>query len=314
MDFSRRDMLGATGALIVGAAGAGQVLGAPQDIEIEVFAGSEYVILHNTGDEDVDLAGYRINFEYGGEYVQDYEFEDGTVVRANGDLVVVTGADPSEGYSSAPAGDVNAGYDDDGQVLNDDDPDGVALLDPAGNVVASREINTPSPTATATRTPTEEPTETATPEPEDTPTPTEEPKETPTATEEPTETSEPTEEPEDTPTSTPDDGEGGTASVTFDDQDSNGSSVVVQRATLSDGGFLVVHDGSGAVLGNSAYLEAGTQSNVEVTLDDPITDTQTLIAMAHTDDGDRSYEFPDADGPYTAGGAPVTDDARITIC
>jgi hypothetical protein len=108
-----------------------------------------------------------------------------------------------------------------------------------------------------------------------------------------------------------------TASVTFDDQDSGGSSVVVQNATLSDGGYLVIHEESdgapGAVIGHSAYLDSGTHENVEVTLDDPIASTQTLIAMAHTDDGDQEYEFPDADGPYTADGAPVVDDACITL-
>jgi hypothetical protein len=35
--------------------------------------------------------------------------------------------------------------------------------------------------------------------------------------------------------------------------------------------------------------------------------------MLHTDDGDQTYEFPDADGPYTAEGEPVVDDASITV-
>lgn len=305
MDFSRRDVLGATGALIVGTAGAGQVLGAPQEIEFkEVNAEREFVVLHNTGDEDVDLGGYRIDFEYRGEDTQDDQFPAETVVEANSDLVVATGAGPSEGYEAAPPADVDAGYDEDGQVLNDDTPDTVAVIAPDGTVIAIREINTSSPAPTATRTPTQEPTETPSPEPEETPAPTEEPEATP----------EPTEEPDSTPTPEEGDTGGGAASVTFDDQNSDGRSVVVQGATLSDGGFLVVHDGSGAVRGYSDYLEAGTHSAVEVTLDDRITETQTLVAMAHTDDGDESYEFPDSDGPYTAGGAPVTDDARVTVC
>ena len=104
-----------------------------------------------------------------------------------------------------------------------------------------------------------------------------------------------------------------TASVTFGDQDSDGSSVVVQSATLSDGGYLVIHDESGAVLGHSAHLDAGEHSNVEITLDSSISSDQTLIAMAHTDDGDQEYEFPDADGPYTTDGKPVTDPATITL-
>ena len=90
--------------------------------------------------------------------------------------------------------------------------------------------------------------------------------------------------------------------------------MVVQHTTLSDGGYIVIHDESGAVLGHSAYLNAGDHSNVEVTLNSPITSMQTLIAMAHTDDGDQTYEFPDADGPYTADGAPVTDAATVIVC
>jgi hypothetical protein len=107
------------------------------------------------------------------------------------------------------------------------------------------------------------------------------------------------------------------AQVGFTGQDSDGTSVVVQQATLPEGGYLVVHasdDGTpGAVLGHSAYLSAGDHSNVEVALDEPISSTQTLIAMAHTDDGDQECEFPDADGPYTADGEPVTDDASVTL-
>ena len=303
MNLSRREMMGATGALIVGAAGAGHALGAPQDIDIEVHAEREFIVLRNTGGEDVDLSGYTVDFEHQEPDTQLYELDDGTVVGANDELVVRTGAEASGDAAPPPNTGVSAGFD--APMLNNEDPDVIALIDPDGTVVASTTINTPSPTATATRTPTEEPTETPTPEPEDTPTPTEEPEDTPTPTEEPTETP------------TPGDGGtggGGTASVTFDDQNSDGSSVVVRSATLSDGGFLVIHDQSGAVLGHSAYLEAGSHSNVGVTLDDPITATQVLIAMAHTDDGDQSYEFPGADGPYTAGGAPVTDDARVTIC
>lgn len=109
------------------------------------------------------------------------------------------------------------------------------------------------------------------------------------------------------------DGEQKAASVTFADQDSDGGSVIVQNTVLPDGGYLVIHDESGAVRGHSSYLEAGSHSNITVNLDSPIASTQTLIAMAHTDDGDESYEFPDADGPYTTDGAPVTDGACITL-
>ncbi|MEF8799472.1 MAG: choice-of-anchor L domain-containing protein [Halolamina sp.] len=107
-----------------------------------------------------------------------------------------------------------------------------------------------------------------------------------------------------------------TASVNFEDQESDGSSVVVDSATLPSGGYVVIHasdNGSpGAVLGHSSYLSDVTNTDVTVSLDSPISSSQELIAMAHKDDGDQQYEFPNADGPYTDNGA-VIDPAQITI-
>jgi hypothetical protein len=107
------------------------------------------------------------------------------------------------------------------------------------------------------------------------------------------------------------------ASVNFEDQESDGSSVLVDSAVLPEGGFVVIHESDGgapgAVLGNSSYLSAGTSSDVTVSLDSPIQSDQELIAMAHMDDGDQTYEFPTADGPYTTNGAPVIDAAQITV-
>jgi len=107
------------------------------------------------------------------------------------------------------------------------------------------------------------------------------------------------------------------ASVNFDDQESDGSSVLVDSAVLPEGGYVVIHesdDGApGPVLGHSSYLSAGTSSDVTVALDSPIQSDQELIAMAHMDDGDQTYEFPNADGPYTTNGSPVIDAAQITV-
>jgi predicted ribosomally synthesized peptide with SipW-like signal peptide len=107
------------------------------------------------------------------------------------------------------------------------------------------------------------------------------------------------------------------ASVNFEDQESDGSSVLVDSVTLPDGGYVVIHasdDGApGDVLGNSPYLSAGTSSDVTVSLDPPISSSQELIAMAHMDDGDQEYEFPGDDGPYTKDGAAVIDAAQITL-
>ncbi|ELY81496.1 DUF7282 domain-containing protein [Natrinema pallidum] len=132
-----------------------------------------------------------------------------------------------------------------------------------------------------------------------------------------------------------------TATVTFENQTSNGSAVVVNNTTLPEGGFAVIHAAApvdenatdnmtadenetvtnvseeyepGAVLGNSSYLPSGDHENVTVELNDSLEESQVLIAMAHQDTNDnRTYEFPEADGPYTSDGEPVIDDALITL-
>ncbi|MBX0324037.1 surface glycoprotein [Halomicroarcula sp. F13] len=106
------------------------------------------------------------------------------------------------------------------------------------------------------------------------------------------------------------------ASVSISDQESNGETVVVDSATLSQGGFIAIHNGSatGDVIGASSYLEAGSHEDVEVTLDTTQSEDFTAVAMPHLDtDGDQTYDFPDNDGPYTANGSAVTDSAAVTI-
>lgn len=111
------------------------------------------------------------------------------------------------------------------------------------------------------------------------------------------------------------------ATVSFSDQSTTGRSVVVDSVELGDGGFVVIHDSSlldgevaASVIGNSEYLEPGSYENVTVRLDDPLEEGDTLIAMAHQDtNGNQSYDFPDADGPYTEDGDPVIDDADVQV-
>ncbi|WP_222918884.1 hypothetical protein [Natrinema sp. SYSU A 869] len=142
-----------------------------------------------------------------------------------------------------------------------------------------------------------------------------------------------------------------TATVTFENQTSNGTAVGVNNTTLPEGGFAVIHAAApvdednmtdnatdenatdnmtaddnetvtnmseeyepGAVLGNSTYLDPGEHENVTVELNESLDDSQVLIAMAHQDTNDnQTYEFPEADGPYTSDGEPVIDDALITL-
>lgn len=115
------------------------------------------------------------------------------------------------------------------------------------------------------------------------------------------------------------------AAVSFDAQTAGGSTVVVDEVTLPEGGFVTIHDSSlgegetlGSVVGSSAYLEAGTHENVTVSLEQPLSEDDTLFAMAHMDsDDDRVYSFvssnAEADGPYTADGDIVMESAEITV-
>lgn len=116
------------------------------------------------------------------------------------------------------------------------------------------------------------------------------------------------------------------ASVTFSDQTTAGETVTVDSAFLRSGGFVVIHnesltsegDAIGSVIGVSEYLAPGEHSDIEITLDEPISENQTLIAMPHFDsDGDEVYDFVTsggtADGPYTIGGSAVIDPAQITV-
>lgn len=123
-----------------------------------------------------------------------------------------------------------------------------------------------------------------------------------------------------------------TATVTFENQSSNGTVVVIESVTLPEGGFVAVHDAGflagdalNSTVGVSAYLEPGTHENVAVRpfalpadRDRLPLGNATLVAMAHLDtDGNRTFDFVTsggtADGPYLVGGTPVTDVATVTV-
>ncbi|UVE51786.1 hypothetical protein KU306_01155 [Haloferax larsenii] len=109
-----------------------------------------------------------------------------------------------------------------------------------------------------------------------------------------------------------------TASVVFDNQTTDGTSVTVANATLSDGGFVAIHNESGAIVGASAHLAPGTHTNVSVMLDTPVVENTTLTAMPHLDtNGNETFDFVQTngseDGPYTDDGAPVTDEGLVTV-
>jgi plastocyanin len=116
------------------------------------------------------------------------------------------------------------------------------------------------------------------------------------------------------------------ADATITGQESDGEAVVVDTVRLDDGGFLTVHDGRlldgqplESVRGVTDYLPPGIYEDVEVALDEPVTEEQPLIAMPHRDEpADGEYRFVesggDEDPPYLdTGGAAVVDDATITV-
>ena len=136
--------------------------------------------------------------------------------------------------------------------------------------------------------------------------------------------------------------------VTFREQSTDGTAVLVDSATLRDGGFVAVYDAdrladgaaalegvlsddrTAGLVGVSAYMEAGTHEDVEVGLfgvpgssggDRTRLDRdQTLLAVAHRDtDGDETFDFAASGGskdvPYLESprGGPVLDAAAVEV-
>ena len=100
------------------------------------------------------------------------------------------------------------------------------------------------------------------------------------------------------------------ASMTVENPSVEGGQLTVDSASVSSGGFIVVHaqDQNGTVLGTSGYLEPGSHSSVQITLDEQPPDRQPLVLVAHQDTNenqqlDYNFENPGAtDEPYAASG------------
>lgn len=113
------------------------------------------------------------------------------------------------------------------------------------------------------------------------------------------------------------------AEVTFEDQESDGTEIVIASVTLPSPGFIAVHgnDGGapGPVVGHSDLLPAGTSTDVTVRLDTSLESTDLLFPMAHIDMNENGeYEFmpPDevTDGPAsTADGDVAVVGAEVTV-
>jgi hypothetical protein len=125
------------------------------------------------------------------------------------------------------------------------------------------------------------------------------------------------------------------ASITFENGTTEGETVTIESVTVPDGGFVAIHDASlldgevvSSVIGVSAYLEAGTHEDIEITLFEGVDGTTfdqehleeegALIAMAHRDtDSDEEYDFVQNEGgnddPYTENDEAVVDTATLSV-
>lgn len=107
----------------------------------------------------------------------------------------------------------------------------------------------------------------------------------------------------------------------------NISTITVDSAYLSEGGFVTIHDSTlrqGAIFdsirGTSNYIEAGTAaSDIEVDLDDPYTEDGTAIAVPYKDTNDNEqYDFRSSEGaedePYTdENDSLISDSSEVTV-
>ena len=97
-------------------------------------------------------------------------------------------------------------------------------------------------------------------------------------------------------------------SIEVSDQSIDGGTVTIDRAVMTQPGWIVIHqqkDGKpGPVLGHAA-VDKGTNRNVTVEIDaDNATDT--IYAMLHVDSGEMGrYEFPGGDPPVKKNGSVV---------
>lgn len=117
------------------------------------------------------------------------------------------------------------------------------------------------------------------------------------------------------------------ASVTLTNQTRTGRSVFVDRATLPEGGFVVLSEAgeNGSIVGVSLPLSAGTHEGKVTLRGAPGNDLNrtrlgtntTLVATLHRDSNDNGrfdgLLTPDADEPYGNGSTPARDRATVTV-
>jgi flagellar protein FlaJ len=116
------------------------------------------------------------------------------------------------------------------------------------------------------------------------------------------------------------------ASVTAGDATTTGDAVRIESASLSSGGWIVVHDEDGinsTVLGRSAYLEPGKHQGVIIPLDKPVEENATVYVVPHQDtDNDKQFDYDEPpylpntkqpDGPYKSQAAGAQPGISVDV-
>jgi len=108
------------------------------------------------------------------------------------------------------------------------------------------------------------------------------------------------------------------AHIVFQNQEVDDGAIVVEQASLTEGGYVVVRENTaqGEVIGHSRYLAAGSHEDVRVPIDDSIASFSTIYVAPHLDtDGDETYGFSGdlngTDRPYPGGLADISIPATV---
>lgn len=119
-------------------------------------------------------------------------------------------------------------------------------------------------------------------------------------------------------------GQDGAPSVTFNDQESSGESILVQSATLPENGFIAIYDSSRSgnatnqIVGASYPLSAGTSDNIRIQFDQPVSESKSLTAVVHTDsNGNDQFDYVSSNGqqdpPLMQGDRRIVDIAQVDV-
>ena len=105
------------------------------------------------------------------------------------------------------------------------------------------------------------------------------------------------------------------AELEFDEQETDGETVVVDSVRLSEGGFVAIYDAEGKLIGVSEYLDAGDHDEIEIELTDELDDDADLTAGVHLADDDEEFDEDDRlEQPYVdTDGEPITDSATVIV-